>query len=145
MRRILMVCAAVAALGLAASTVHNAQAAGKKYKIVMEWTEVDTTGQFIMTKHANNLLDDLGEKNVDMELLTYGFAVNAVTKTRPQTLHAKELEELTRRGVKVVACENAMKFFKVEKSELLPFMGTVHSAMGEIVRKHAAGWQILRP
>lgn len=145
MRRILMVCAAIAALGLTASSVQTAQAAGKKYKIVMEWTEVDTTGQFIMTKHVNNLLDDLGEKNVELELLTYGFAVNAITKERPQTLHAKELEEMTKRGVKVVACENAMKFFGVKKEELLPVVGTVHSAMGEIVRKHAAGWQILRP
>ena len=150
MRRIFLLLTGLALFGMAAAVVPNAHAAAKaatskKYRVLFQWSEVDSIGQFIMTKHTNNLLDDLGQDNVEMEVLTYGPAVMAVTQGRPQSMYAKDLDALSKRGVHIVACENAMKFFGVKKEELLPVMGTVHSAMGEIVRKHSQGWQVLRP
>jgi intracellular sulfur oxidation DsrE/DsrF family protein len=128
----------------AAHAEHAAHAA-KKYRILLEWPEADTTGQFIMTKHVGNLLDDLGQDNVQLEVIAYGFATQAVTTTRPQTLQASAIADLSKRGVVFHVCRHAMDFFKVQESELLPQVTPVKGAMWYIATKHAEGWQILRP
>jgi intracellular sulfur oxidation DsrE/DsrF family protein len=127
--------------------VPSVQAAGisKKYHVVLQWTEADTTGQWVMTKHVTNLLDDLGQDNVQLEVLAYGMATFAVTQSRPQSLHAADIEALTKRGVVFHVCSHAMDLLGVKKEELLPTVTPVRGAMWYLTTKHAEGWYTLRP
>ena len=93
MRRILPVLAVLVASVFLASAPHAA-AAAKKHHILLQWTEVDTVGQWAMTKHVGNLLDDLGQDNVQLEVIAYGAATFAVSTSRPQTLQAKAIDGL---------------------------------------------------
>jgi len=147
MRRILSLLAVTAALVasafIAASTSHAAPA--KKHHILLQWTEVDTVGQWAMTKHVGNLLDDLGPDNVQLEVIAYGAATFAVTTSRPQNLQAKAIEDLTKRGVVFHVCHHAMDLLGVKDAELQPSVTPVKGAMWYITTKYGEGWQILRP
>lgn len=131
------------ALVLAVSVAHAADA--KKYRVIIQWTEADSLGQWVMTKHVGNLLDDLGEKNVQLEVLAYGPATFAVTTTRPQTKFAADIEALTRRGVTFHVCHHAMDLLGVKEAELLPTVTPVKGAMWYLTTKHDEGWYTLRP
>jgi uncharacterized protein len=141
MRRAL-ICSAVA---FAVSVLAVAGPAAAKDRVLLQWVEGDSLGQLVMTLHANNLLNAVGQDNVELEIITYGPAVFAVTTTRPQAKFAAEIQKLTRRGVQFRVCHNAMDFLGVKESELLPVVKPVPSAMGEIVKRHDEGWQILKP
>ena len=126
-------------------TAPGAQAAAKKHRILLQWTEADTTGQWAMTKHVGNLLDDLGPQNVQLEVLAYGAATFAVSASRPQTLQAAAIEALTKRGVVFHVCHHAMDLLGVKEAELQSTVTPVKGAMWYIAQKHEAGWQTLRP
>ncbi len=145
-RASLFFCLALLATLCVASAIPGSPAqAAARHKVVLQWTEVDSLGQWVMTKHVGNMLDDLGDQNVDLEVLTYGPAVFAVTKTRPQTKFADEIAKLTQRGVKFRVCHHAMDILGVKEDELLPTVQPVRGAMSEMVEKHEAGYQILKP
>ena len=143
MRRILPLLAVLVASAFLASAPHAA--AAKKHHILLQWTEADTVGQWAMTKHVGNLLDDLGQDNVQVEVIAYGAATFAVSTSRPQTLQAQAIEDLTKRGVVFHVCHHAMDLLGVKESELQPTVTPVKGAMWYIVSKYDAGWQILRP
>jgi intracellular sulfur oxidation DsrE/DsrF family protein len=98
-----------------------------------------------MTKHVGNLLDDLGQDNVQLEVIAYGMATFAVTTSRPQAKFADDIAKLTARGVTFHVCHHAMDLLGVKDSELQPTVTPVKGAMWYIVTKHSEGWQILRP
>jgi len=142
MRRLLPL---VALLFLSASAVLPAHAVAKKHHILMQWTEADTVGQWAMTKHVGNLLDDLGQDNVQLEIIAYGKATFAVCASRPQTLQAAAIEALSKRGVVFHVCHHAMDLLGVKDAELQPSVTPVKGAMLYITTKYDEGWQILRP
>ena len=143
MRRILPLLAVLVASVFFAST--PGAAAAKKHRILLQWTEADTVGQWAMTKHAGNLLDDLGPENVQLEVIAYGPATFAVTTSRPQNLQSKAIAELTKRGVVFHVCHHAMDLLGVKDSELQPTVTPVKGAMWYVTTKYDEGWQILRP
>jgi intracellular sulfur oxidation DsrE/DsrF family protein len=143
MRRVLPLLAVLVASVFFVSAPHAA--AAKKHHILLQWTEADTVGQWAMTKHVGNLLDDLGQDNVQLEVIAYGPATFAVSTSRPQTLQAKAIEDLTKRGVTFHVCHHAMDLLGVKDSELQPSVTPVKGAMWYIASKYDAGWQILRP
>jgi len=144
MRRILPVLAVLVASVFLASAPHAA-AAAKKHHILLQWTEVDTVGQWAMTKHVGNLLDDLGPDNVQLEVITYGAATFAVTTSRPQNMQAQAIADLSKRGVVFHVCHHAMDLLGVKEAELQPTVTPVKGAMWYITQKYNEGWQILRP
>ena len=145
MRHALRYVVAVLALLLFAPAVSHAAAAAKKYRVIIQWTEVDSLGQWIMTKHVGNLLDDLGDNNVQLEVLAYGPATFAVTTTRPQTKMAADIAAFTKRGVTFHVCHHAMDLLGVKDAELLPTVTPIKGAMWYLTTKHDEGWYTLRP
>ena len=122
-----------------------AKAQAKKHRILLQWAEGDSLGQWVMTKHVGNLLDDLGQENVQLEVITYGLATFAVTQSRPQAKFAADIEKLSQRGVVFHVCSHAMDLLGVKKEELQPAVTPVKGAMWYIATKHSEGWQTLRP
>jgi intracellular sulfur oxidation DsrE/DsrF family protein len=125
--------------------VPSAEAAAKKQRVLLQWTEGDSLGQFIMTKHVGNLLDDMGQDNIQLEVIAYGMATPAVTTNRPEAKFAAEIAKLTQRGVVFHVCHHAMDFFGVKDQDLQPTVTPVKGAMWYINQKFSEGWQTLRP
>jgi uncharacterized protein len=146
-RKIVVLIAAAALFAFTASfcqAAPKAAAKAKKMRILFQWTEGDSMGQWVMTKHANNLLDDLGQDNVQLEVLAYGMATFAVTK-RPAAKFSDDIEKLTQRGVTFHVCHHAMDLLGVKEDELLSTVTPVKGAMYEIVTRYNQGWETLRP
>jgi hypothetical protein len=62
-----------------------------------------------------------------------------------KTKYNKQLQEFAeKQSIKMVVCENTMKQKKVEKSQLLSFVGTVPMGIGEIIKKQEQGWSYIK-
>jgi intracellular sulfur oxidation DsrE/DsrF family protein len=116
----------------------------KKQRVLLQWTEGDSLGQWVMTKHVGNLLDDLGPDNVQLEVIAYGMATTAVTNG-PSAKFAADIEKLSKQGVVFHVCHHAMDLFGVKDSDLQPSVTPVKGAMWYINQKYQQGWQTLRP
>ncbi|WP_309717265.1 DsrE family protein [Armatimonas sp.] len=92
------------------------------------------------------LLDE-GIEGIEIRGVIHSHAWPLVAK--PERGGAAELHEeaqaLARRGVTLVLCENTMRGAKLGKRDLMPFVRTVSSAVGELVRKQTEGWAYLKP
>jgi hypothetical protein len=68
----------------------------------------------------------------------YGPGLTMLTKASKS--YEEPLKQLSDKGVKLLACRNAMKMRNVKSEDLFPFAGEVDSGIAEIVRKQEAGW-----
>lgn len=143
MRRPFVLLAALMLAALALAPAAHA-ASLKKQHILLQWTEGDSLGQWVMTKHVANLLDDLGQENVQLEVIAYGFATFAVTN-RPAAKFGDEIANLSKRGVVFHVCHHAMDLLGVKENELLSTVTPVKGAMWYINKRYQDGWENLRP
>jgi uncharacterized protein len=98
-------------------------------------------------------LDELAA--LQQELATEGAEIHVLVHSRAWPLVARnqrsssseihlKAEALARRGVRFVLCENTMHGANLRKRDLLPFVKTVPSAIGELVKKQNDGWVYVR-
>ena len=73
-----------------------------------------------------------------MEVVFWGPGLEMLKRTN--TAYEDRLKQLSDRGVKLLACRNAMRNRKVATEDLFPFAGQVDSGIAEIVRKQESGW-----
>ena len=89
--------------------------------------------------HVNNTMNALAEDGgSQVEVVFYGPGLNMLTKASKG--YEEQLKRLSDRGVKLVACRNAMKMRNVKTADLFPFAGQVDSGIAEMVRKQESGW-----
>lgn len=96
----------------------------------------------MMLRHVENLQTALkNEGGVDVEIVFYGPGLSMLLKS--DTKHAAALKKLADAGVKMAACQNAMKFLKVTSADLPPYAFEVNAGVAEVVRKQTEGWSFL--
>jgi intracellular sulfur oxidation DsrE/DsrF family protein len=130
----------VAGLALLASVVAISQTpAAPKHHTVFQLTEPDGPAWSILELHAANLKEAMAkEGGVEVEVIFFGAGLNMLKKTNKA--HEDKLKHLVDMGVKLTACQNAMKLMNVKTEDLFPFAGQVDSAVAELTRKQEAGW-----
>lgn len=96
-----------------------------------------------MFRNIENLLADLGENNVEIELVANGEGVNALVKG-PDS-HVEQIEPLAAKGVRFVACAHSLSQLEIARDALLESVEVVSSGIGELVKKQAEGWAYIRP
>lgn len=112
-----------------------------KFKVVFHLDE-----QFkvdVVLANICNLITNVGVENLEIQMVTYGDAVNVFVKDT-STL-GPLLKDLAEKNVEFCACANAMRDFGIQRNELLDFV-TIDSSDGDdIVKKKAAGWSYICP
>ena len=93
--------------------------------------------------NIDNLLADLGEGNVQVELVVNGEGIIALLRVPGQ--NASKVERLTARGVRFLACANSLRGMDASPQALLAGVEVVPSGVGHLVRRQAEGWAYLRP
>jgi uncharacterized protein len=93
--------------------------------------------------NITNLLDDLGDGNVEVELLANGGGVRALMKG-PEG-QSGTVEALARRGVHFVACQHSLEHLNMRREDLLGLVEVVPAGVSELVKKQAEGWAYIRP
>lgn len=130
------------AVGLAvlvAAVAVSQTPAKPKHHTVFQLTEPEGQAWNILEIHVQALKDTLDkEGGVEVEVIFFGAGLNMLKKTN--TAHEQKLKHLVDMGVKLTACQNAMKMMNVKTEDLFPFASQVDSAVAELTRKQEAGW-----
>jgi len=112
-----------------------------KYRVVFH---IDYTARIDLgLENIVNLLADLGESEVEVELVANYEAITLLSKASNE--YETKIAELAAKGVVFAACANAMRAHHLVKNDMLEVAVVVPSAVGELVKKQAHGWAYIRP
>ncbi|MEW6010664.1 MAG: hypothetical protein CIT03_00670 [Methanobacterium sp.] len=112
------------------------------YKVIFHLDENDPQRINLVLNNLNNLMQDMGEENLELELVTYGPGLQLFLKGSPFFPH---MESLAGKGVIFAGCGNTIKGMGIAVSELLDSVQVVPSGVGELVKKQHQGWIYIRP
>lgn len=113
--------------------------AGPKHHVVFQLSEESGPAWGTLIVHVNNTMNALAEDgDSEVEVVFYGPGTLMLKKSNGE--FEERLHQLSKRGVKLVACRNAMKNRNIKTEDLFPFAGEVTSGIAEIVRKQESGW-----
>ncbi len=115
-----------------------------KYRVLLQVSENSIDKMNIALNNARNLQHQFGPDNIDVEIVVYGEGVKALKFYAPIPIGDK-VEELTTEGVRIVACEIAMRTNKLRPSDMLQQVRYVTSGVAELVEKQHEGWAYVRP
>lgn len=110
-----------------------------KHHAVFQLSEPDGAAWSSLSLHVNNVMKALAEDGgSQIEVVFYGPGLAMLTKA--SKTYEDALKQLSDKGVKLLACRNAMKMRNVKSEDLYPFAGEVESGIAEIIRKQESGW-----
>ncbi len=110
-----------------------------RHHVVFQLSEGEPAAWNSLVLHVNNTMNALADDGgSEVEVIFYGPGLLMLTKS--SAAYEDRLKQLSDRGVKLIACRNAMKTRNVKSEDLFPFAGQVDSGIAEIVRKEEAGW-----
>lgn len=113
--------------------------AGPKHHVVFQLSEPEGPAWSSLPLHINNTMRSLADDGgSQVEVVFYGPGLSMLTKS--SAAYEEPLKQLSDKGVKLLACRNAMKMRNVKSEDLFPFAGQVDSGIAEMVRKQEAGW-----
>ena len=140
MKRILVSVGALAlVLGIAAVSQTPAKS---KHRIVFQLNEESGPAWNSLPLHVNNTMKAFAEDGgAQVEVVFFGPGLLMLTKN--STAFEDRLKQLAESGVKLYACQNAMKNRNVKTEDLFPFADQVPSGIAEIVRKQETGWSYI--
>ncbi|HVO88996.1 MAG TPA: DsrE family protein [Casimicrobiaceae bacterium] len=142
-RQFLTLAAATFAAALIDSaTPALAQTSPAKNRVVMQVSDAEPGKWNLTLNNARNLQADLGEGNVEIEVVAYGPGIGMLKSDSPV---ASRIADATEHGIKFAACENTMRGQKLTKADMLPTTGYVPAGVVEIMQKQQQGWAYLRP
>ncbi len=105
--------------------------------------------------NIKNLLRDAKEKGVEVIVVSNGAGVRgyvggveeggAACALPGQGSLRSEMEELSKRGVKFLACRNALIANNIDEKLLPEFVTVIPSGMTELIRKQAEGFAYIKP
>lgn len=137
MRRSLLI-AMLAAVPLFAA----AQDAAKPTRVVVQVSESDPARWNLVLNNVKNLQDDLGAKNVTVEIVAYGPGIGMLKFDAPTN---SRVTEALKNGVAVQACENTMRNQKLAQADMHPGVSYVPAGVVQIIKRQQEGWAYLRP
>ncbi len=114
-----------------------------KYHVVLHLDEPSKGRAEQVFGNIANLLNDLGDENVEVELLANGGGVRSLVKDSNGL--AEQIIVLAKRGVCFTACRNSLDHLNIQPSELLDQIQIVPAGVSELVKKQAQGWAYIRP
>ena len=137
MKKLLLI---VSSLVVVAGCVALSQTpAGAKHHVVFQLSEDSGPAWEALAIHVNNTMKALAEDGgSEVEVVFYGPGLLMLKKSN--TAYEERLQQLSKNGVKLLACRNAMKNRNVKTEDLFSFAGQVDSGIAEMVRKQEAHW-----
>lgn len=111
------------------------------YKVIFHTDELNKAT--LTLNNIKNLIADLGEENLQIELVANSEGINMFLKEAAQfeTL----LGELWNKNVIFAACANAMRGLGITKDDLFEFVTVVPSGVGELVKRQSEGFSYIKP
>lgn len=111
-------------------------------KVVFQISDSDPKKWNLTLSNALNVITELGKKNVAMEIVVYGPAIDML---RIESQVAPRIDEVIDLGVKVVACENTMRGMHLTNADMLPALHYTRSGVVYLMKKQQEGYAYIRP
>lgn len=131
-----------ASAGASAVDAPAPQASQEMQKVVFQVSAGDPKIWNLALNNAKNVQQELGAKNVAIEIVAYGPGIGML---KFDSAVANRIDEAVAEGVKVVACENTMKAQKLSKDDMLASAGFVPAGVIELMKKQKEGYAYIRP
>ena len=115
-----------------------------KYRVLLQVNEDSIDKMNTALNTARNIQHTFGPENIEVEIVLFGDGIKTVKYYAPIPI-ADKVKEVTTEGVRIVACEIALRTHKLRPSDMLQEIRYVPSGVAEIVEKQTAGWSYVRP
>lgn len=112
----------------------------KKLKVVWDLSDSDTMSTAGVFRQINNALVQVPD--LEIEVVFHGAAIFGLMKD--STIFSSRIKIAKQKGVTMVVCNNSMKRYKVDASQLVGEATVVPSAVVELIRKQSEGWSYLK-
>ena len=133
---------ACAALGGPAQAAGPAAAPGAvKEQAIFAVSDADPQKWSLTLGNIGNAIDGIGKDNADIELVVYGPGIVMLKK---DSAVADRIAAAVASGVRIVACRNSMRGFKIEPADLAPGVVVVPSGVVELIRREHDGYAYVR-
>jgi intracellular sulfur oxidation DsrE/DsrF family protein len=109
-----------------------------KHRVVFQLTEPQGPAWDMLIAHVQNMQAAFAKDGSEIEVVFFGPGLSMLLKKN--TAQEAQLKKLADSGVKLAACQNAMRFMNVKTEDLFPFAIEVDSGVAELARKQEAGW-----
>lgn len=143
-RRSLLRAVALLPVAAAVGSAHaQSTPTGDKLRLLIHVSENDAARWGMALANAKNAQDAVGgPEKVDIEIVSNGPSVLLLRSDSPI---AARIDEASKSGVKVVACETAMRVMKLQKSDMQASVAFVPAGIIELANRQQAGWAYVRP
>lgn len=148
-RKMMLNSLAVATVGVLSGTasraseelVTNNNPDNKQYKAVFQVTDADPQKWHLTLGNAHSLQNDLGAKNVTIEIIAFGPGI-AMFKLGSEC--TEQIVEAVKNGIVISVCENSMRGHQWKHEDMLTVAGYVPSGVSAVVKREAAGYAYVR-
>ncbi len=125
-------------LTLSTSGISFAQ---KAHKVVFQFTNAnDTMQQKAFTRQLQNLTEHWPKAKIEVVCYNNGIEYLLSAKSK----HINAINELNKKGVQFMACQNTMNQRNIKPEDLLPIAVIVPAGIAEIVEKEEKGWSYIK-
>nr|VFK16735.1 MAG: hypothetical protein BECKLPF1236A_GA0070988_101538 [Candidatus Kentron sp. LPFa]VFK32197.1 MAG: hypothetical protein BECKLPF1236C_GA0070990_101608 [Candidatus Kentron sp. LPFa] len=115
-----------------------------KYRLFLQVSEDSVDKLNLALDNAHNVQMLFGPENIEIEIVVFGRGVNTLKHYAPIPI-AHKVKAAKYAGVRIVACENSMRTYKLRPSDMLPEARYVEAGVMELVEKQTEGWSYVRP
>jgi len=112
----------------------------KKLKVVWDLSDGDTTTTAGVFRQINNALVQVPD--LQIEVVFHGPAIYMLVKDT--SVFISRIKLAKGKGVVLSVCNNSMKRFKIDPSQLVEESAIIPSAIVELVKKQSEGWSYLK-
>jgi intracellular sulfur oxidation DsrE/DsrF family protein len=124
-----------------ATATATATPADSREHAIFAVSDDDTKKWNLTLGNIGNAIDGLGADSADIELVVYGPGISMLKKDSPV---AEKIAAAQKRGVRIYACQNSMRGFNLQLTDLAPGVGVVPSGVVELIRRQHAGFAYVR-
>ena len=127
---------------LAADQPGAGQAQAKRNKVIFSVTDNDAGKWNLVLSNAASVQQNIGAENIDVEVVVWGPGINML---KLESVAGNQVNGLTTKGIKIVACETTMHALKLAPQDMLASAGYVPGGVIELMQKQQQGWAYIRP
>ena len=140
-RLFLTLLGAITASSLALAQANQSKAS-QPAKLVIQVSDAEPAKWNLALNNARNVQEELGAKNVEIEIVAYGPGLAMLKK---DAVTSGRVDEATLAGIKVVACENTMRNLKLTRADIHAAASYAPSGVVQLMQRQAQGWSYIRP
>jgi intracellular sulfur oxidation DsrE/DsrF family protein len=120
---------------------YSSQAQVKDYRVVFDMSSRDSISQAAVVREIDIIKNS--SPDAKLEVVIYGQGLSLVLKDK--SAHAAAIEKLlAMKDVSFKVCAITLVRNKIDKSQLLPGVGTVPDGIYEIISKQQEGWGYIK-